>query len=419
MLSRVKTLLSGGLFAAAVSAALLPAAPARAQEAATCIANVTFDGEVSRSYGRAENRAIWGATSGGAVNLRNERWTFGLATIDLFVEVARQSERRCLEDLALRVTSADGFAEAPRGYHYVGHWRADGDGAVAGGVHRQHATVWLYAKRADRKARMVLGDVLVWASSDTREALERRTRSVREDGWALKGTWDAYETAIGTYYSQRGLGYCGSSEDSMARKGCLGHWTTGLFARQVANAAGRDPSETVAALSGRWLKRGECANCGQLVKTFSVGVTDETAVEKTREVSEMVGAAFTSTADLIGAEFAMEITGERTSSQGESVVNSLQQSSEEEIEYTCPRGAIWQWVTQVEWGDGRRTQANSDLMACTVAGDEPADPSDISWQGCDAEQVAADLADGGRIAKNDRLAARVGVDAGWRCKTGG
>ena len=420
MLSCARPLASAGLLAAAaLSALLLPAAPARAQEADTCIANVTFDRKVSESYGRAENRATWGAESGGAVNIHNARWTFGAATIDLFVEVALQSERRCLSDLALRVTRRDGFAEAPRGYHYVGHWAADGGGAQVGDVFRRSATVWLYARRAGKGAARVLGDVALWASSDDADALRRRTQGMVSDGWRLQGMWDAYEVALGSAADLRGVASCGEDERAWAENGCAGHWTAGLLTRQVVNAAGRDPSEIASALGGRWVKKGECASCGQLVQTYSIGVTDETAVEKTTEVSRMIGGSVTVTGGGGLFEAAVEASREYTASQVESVVAGLQQSEGEEIEYTCPRGALWQWVTQVQWADGRATQAKTSLMTCTVAGDAPEDPTDISWQGCDAEQVAAELADTGKTPRSDRLAVKVGVDAGWRCKTGG
>lgn len=411
----MKTLVAGGLFGACAIAS----GAASAQEAASCITAVTFDQAVAGGFtGQRTTVGKWGVLSGGAVGETGVQYDFGPLTLHLFAEIAPQSRRECLEDLAVRVTRLGAVPETPPGYAYLGKWRPDRGGATAAtGEHRDEAMVWLYARKAVQGAPQVLGEIRYFASSEDAWFFESTSRKALPAPWRLKGVWDptgvAWAGDLDTIW-----GKC-ERLPVILETGVCGAWHTGLFTKPVDNVAGRDPTTVATAFGGRWALLTQCPGCPEGQYTYSVGVANGKDVEKAKEFSKslsvMLGGELEHEFGIGKATAKIEVTGALDSLTRDSVVTSLQRSAEDGILQSCDRGALWQWQSSITWAQGESTLAKAQRLVCTVVGDAPADPNDVDWQGCDVEQVVGTVVDAEKLGPN----ARYEVALDWRCKQPG
>lgn len=176
----------------------------------------------------------------------------------------------------------------------------------------------------------------------------------------------------------------------------------------------------VSVVTGQWVELSNCNGCSDTNFQYVTGVTSGKSFGSTSETSRSISLTVGLSAE-VNVPFGkvqpkVEWTGTMSESQARSIASSFESQQSSTFTQSCARGRLFQWETTAAIEDGSRSTARAKLFVCTGNDDYPANPRDISWVGCDAEEVFPQVNVDGGAKPGIRYTS---TGSWWQCKKKG
>lgn len=144
-------------------------------------------------------------------------------------------------------------------------------------------------------------------------------------------------------------------------------------------------------LSGRWVLLSTCSGCDTTQYSYETGVTNGSAITTKTSTMNSIAAGLNvehsfGLPEVSQNKISLSFSYTREWGREEEVANSFTRSKSETLTQSCSKGALYQWVSTATLADASKIDAKSKIFVCTANGDI-ADNSNLSWNGCDTEQI--------------------------------